>query len=271
MTSAARISLDGFGLHGGRASKVVIARRPGPVTLQGRTLDDLEVVATASATTVASRDGAVRMASVEHLFAALGGLGVRDGLAIAVVGDELPLLDGASARWASAILSLDPPRGAVPALVVRRDAEIAVGASVYRFEVEPGRCELGVAFETADARLARDAVWCGDAADFLARIATARTFAMAEDIPALATQGLASRVTPEAVVVVGDAIHCAGAPFGPDEPARHKLLDAIGDFYLHGGPPRGRVHATRPGHRATHAAVARALALGVLTCAECAA
>jgi UDP-3-O-acyl-N-acetylglucosamine deacetylase len=66
------------------------------------------------------------------------------------------------------------------------------------------------------------------------------------------------------VVIAEDAIHAAGAPFAPDEPARHKLLDLVGDMYLYGGPPRGRVRAFRPGHAATHAAMARALDLGVL-------
>src|SRR5262245_64648376 len=50
-----------------------------------------------------------------------------------------------------------------------------------------------------------------------------------------------------------------GALRGVDEPVRHKLLDLIGDLGPYGGPPRGRVAASRPGHGATHAAVARAL------------
>jgi UDP-3-O-[3-hydroxymyristoyl] N-acetylglucosamine deacetylase len=44
----------------------------------------------------------------------------------------------------------------------------------------------------------------------------------------------------------------------------HKILDLIGDLYLYGGPPLGRIIALRPGHRATHDVVLRALALGIL-------
>jgi UDP-3-O-[3-hydroxymyristoyl] N-acetylglucosamine deacetylase len=92
---------------------------------------------------------------------------------------------------------------------------------------------------------------------------------MARDLEELGARRLAARVDPESVVVVApDAIHAAGAPFFGDEPARHKLLDLIGDLYLYGGPPRGGLRAARPGHGATHAAIERALELGVLVAAR---
>ena len=265
-----QIVLEGRGLHSGRASRVFLARAWGPVTLQGHALDELAVVATKSATTIASKDGAVRVASVEHLFAALGGLGIRGRVSITLEGDELPLLDGGAARWASALLSLKPPTGAPAPLAVVRAAEIPVGKSLYTFHPGSG-CEVSVAFDTDDPRLAREAEWRGDPQDFALRIAPARTFALARHLEELAAAGLASCAPRESVVVIGEEIHSAGSPFGADEPARHKLLDLVGDLYVYGGPPRGSVRAVRPGHTATHAAVARALELGVLTCAGCAA
>jgi UDP-3-O-[3-hydroxymyristoyl] N-acetylglucosamine deacetylase len=84
------------------------------------------------------------------------------------------------------------------------------------------------------------------------------------DFDELGRLGLARHVDPEAVVVLApDGVHCRGA-FEADEPARHKLLDLVGDLYLHGGPPQGRMHAHRPGHSANAAAIARALEEGVL-------
>ena len=50
----------------------------------------------------------------------------------------------------------------------------------------------------------------------------------------------------------------------PDEPARHKLLDLMGDLYVHGGPPLGRIRVTRPGHASNAGALRRALDEGVL-------
>jgi UDP-3-O-[3-hydroxymyristoyl] N-acetylglucosamine deacetylase len=226
-------------------------------------IEDLRVERTARATTVARADGAVHVETVEHLFAALAGLGVRAGLAIDVDGTELPLLDGGALAWARAVASLALPWGA-PSLVVARNEVISIGPSLYSFE-RAGN-ELTVVFDTDDPRLVRHASWSGDPDDFVARIAAARTFAFARDVPDLAARGLASHVAPESVVVVADeAIHAAGAPFSADEPVRHKLLDLMGDLYVYGGPPRGTIHATRPGHTSTHAALARALATGVLS------
>jgi len=261
------VVLAGRGLHGGRAATVTLSRvaADAPVTLHQRgsvaRLDELAVVASERATTVATADGRVRVATVEHLFSALAGLGMHRGVAIAIDGDELPLLDGAAAAWSRALADLGIAASS-PALVVDHDAELTIGASTYAFSAA-GR-GVSVRFETDDARLARDAAWSGTADDF-ARIAAARTFCFAHEVGDLAARGLASHVAPESVVVLAaDAVLTAGPPFTADEPARHKLLDLIGDLYLYGGPPLGAVHATRPGHTATHAAVRRALAEGIL-------
>jgi UDP-3-O-[3-hydroxymyristoyl] N-acetylglucosamine deacetylase len=122
-----------------------------------------------------------------------------------------------------------------------------------------------VELELGDERIAREAAWGGDARDFRERIATARTFCFAHEVEALAKAGLASHVTPEMVVVIGPEILAAGRPFEADEPARHKLLDLVGDLFLYGGPPRGRVHAYRPGHSSSHVAMRIALERGVVT------
>jgi UDP-3-O-[3-hydroxymyristoyl] N-acetylglucosamine deacetylase len=56
-----------------------------------------------------------------------------------------------------------------------------------------------------------------------------------------------------------------GDPARPGELARHKLLDLVGDLYLAGGPPLGRVSARFPGHGATRHALLAALAEGIIT------
>jgi UDP-3-O-[3-hydroxymyristoyl] N-acetylglucosamine deacetylase len=228
------------------------------------TISELTVVATERSTTVASPNG-VRVATVEHLFAALAGLAVYDGIVIDVDGPELPLLDGGAAAWCEAIDELEPETGRrVPRCRVARAGTVDVGSS--RYELAPAdavRVEARVLL--GDARLTTDASWAGDARDFRARIAPARTFAREADIDALALGGLARHVEPSSVVVLAQgAIHHAGRPFSPDEPARHKLLDLVGDLYLCGGPPLGVVRALRPGHGANAAAVARAFAEGLL-------
>jgi UDP-3-O-[3-hydroxymyristoyl] N-acetylglucosamine deacetylase len=245
-----------------RACEGPVVVRAGGRAAEARTL---KVVSTRWATTVEAPGGAFRIATVEHAFAALAGLGVRSGLALEVDGDEMPLLDGAAAAWCAALEAFgspsEPPEP--PSLRVARPGVVEIGGSRYSF-VPGDEVEVRVRFEPDDPRLAVDARWRGDARDFRARIAPARTFAFVRDLGEIARLGLARHVDPRAIVLVDrDAIHCEGV-FEPDEPARHKLLDLIGDFYVHGGPPRGITDATRPGHTANLRAITEALRVGIL-------
>jgi UDP-3-O-[3-hydroxymyristoyl] N-acetylglucosamine deacetylase len=258
------VTLEGVGLFTGERARVTLERRAGAAVLvkEGREVE-LRALALLSAdhtTTVGTPDGALRVGTVEHLFAALAGLGVHDGIAIDCGGaGELPLLDGGARAWASAVRALEIPR-ASPALVVARDAAIELGASRYEFARGAG-VRVRARIDYGDARIAELAEWEGDPADFVERIAPARTFAMAPHLDAIPR----AHVAPESVVVVTpDAVLSAGERFLSDEPARHKLLDLLGDLYLHGGPPRGVVRSHRPGHAATHAAIRRALDEGIL-------
>lgn len=262
--------VEGLGLHSGAPARVVLRRRAGPVTLEAggveARIDQLAVVSTAWATTVEAHGGALRVATVEHAFAALGGLGVYEGIAIAVEGPELPFVDGGAATWCGAIdrLCVMPSR---PRLRVARAAAIEVGAS--RYEFTPGMgvdVEVRLELEGFDeAQVAPEAHWQGDASDFRLRVAGARTFVLARDVGELVAAGLARHIDPESVVVLApDSVLHAGRPFSPDEPARHKLLDLVGDLYTWGGPPLGRLRAVRPGHAANAAAVRRARAEGIV-------
>jgi UDP-3-O-[3-hydroxymyristoyl] N-acetylglucosamine deacetylase len=223
---------------------------------------DLTVAGTARATTVEARGGSLRVGTVEHAFAAFAGLGVYSGVAIEIEGIELPLLDGGARRWCDAIASLDPPRTAPP-LRVDREEIIEVGSSRYTFVPKDG-VAVTSRLELPDARVVPDARWDGDPEDFRRRIAPARTFCRVADFDELGRLALARHVDPDAVVVLSpDAVYCRG-PFEADEPARHKLLDLLGDLYLYGGPPRGLVRAVRPGHTANAEAIRRAIDVGVL-------
>jgi UDP-3-O-[3-hydroxymyristoyl] N-acetylglucosamine deacetylase len=264
-------TITGCGLHTGSPGSVRFLLRDGPVVVRAGGIDvavrDLQVVETSRSTTVADARGMLRIATVEHVFAALGGLGIHDGVAVLIEGPEPPLADGAARIYADALRALGPGlRPSLPPLRVARDGVVEVGASRYELNVAPrDAVELEVAVDFDDARIAREARWMGDPEDFRTRIATARTFGFEHELGDLLARGLASHVTKESVVVfVKDSVLASGAPFTADEPARHKLLDLVGDLYLHGGPPRGRLRATRPGHAATHEVIVRALAEGLI-------
>ena len=260
--------LSGRGLFGGRHCRVTLRARAGEILLRGAPLRGFRVARTLRTNTL--ENGPIRASCVEHLFAALAAVGLHQGLSIEMDDDEMPLLDGGARAWCEGLASLDV-EPSPPALAVLRNEEVTVPTgdgsgrsetTTYRFFPAPStaRC-VRVEVDFGDARLARSAEWGGSFEEFSERIAPARTFVFARDIEDLLARGLGAHVSPSSVVVIADdAVHAAGRAFSPDEPARHKLLDLIGDLYFYGGPPLGRIEAARPGHAATHRAMRIALA-----------
>jgi UDP-3-O-[3-hydroxymyristoyl] N-acetylglucosamine deacetylase len=251
--------LSGHGLFSGEPCRVTLRPRAGEILLRGLPLRGYRVAGTLRTNTL--ENGEIRASCVEHLFAALAASGVHAGLSIETDSEEMPLLDGGAAAWCNGIasLALEP---SLPTLTVLRNAAITVGESKYRFFSAPSATPgVRVHVDFGDSRLAKSAKWNGTFADFSERIASARTFVFAREIEALLAQGLGAHALPSNVIVIAnDAIHAAGKAFSADEPARHKLLDLIGDLFFYGGPPRGRIEAVRPGHGATHTAMRIALA-----------
>jgi UDP-3-O-[3-hydroxymyristoyl] N-acetylglucosamine deacetylase len=263
---ASSVLLRGVALHRGGPAEVRLSRAPGAITLvqrgAGAPIGALRPARTDRGVTVTDAGGTIRVDLVEHLLAAIGGLGVASGVRIETDDAELPLLDGGALRFAEALVSLDPPRGRP--LRVARAAVLEHGRSVYRFAPAAApRLRVEIDFPPPVGR--GEAAWDGDPADFSARIAPARTFGWISELGGLRAAGRAAGVDLASVLVFDDAGPVPGCrPAGADEPARHKLLDLIGDLALYGGPPRGAIEARLPGHTATHAIAARAIAEGVL-------
>jgi UDP-3-O-[3-hydroxymyristoyl] N-acetylglucosamine deacetylase len=261
------VALRGVALHRGGPAEVRLVAAPGPLVIAQRgaeaRLDAMTPVRTDRGVTVASDDGRVRVDLIEHLLAAVGGLGITGGLRIETDDDEVPILDGSARPFAEALRGLGLPRAA-PALRVTREATLEHDRGWYKFApATEVRVRVAVDFPAPVGE--QRAAWDGDAEDFVARIAPARTFGWARELDALRAAGRAAGVSLESVLVLDAHGAVAGCrPSGPEEPARHKLLDLVGDLALHGGPPLGVVEAFAPGHTATHAVVARALAMGVL-------
>ena len=266
MTAGTLVVVEGRALHSGETSRVTLRARPGPVTVcaggEEAPLGRWSALPAERSTWLALEGRAPRVRLVEHLLAALGGMGLHAGVAIEVAGTELPLLDGGARVWTRALATLDVPEAATSRTITRA-ATVEVGASRYVFR-PASHGSVAVHIEFDDARVAPAASWNGDVDDFVRRVAPARTFCFARELDELARNGLAAFATPEAVMVIGETILTVGEPYAEDEPARHKLLDLIGDLYLYGGPPRGEIHAHRPGHSATHTAMRIALDQGII-------
>lgn len=261
-----QIVFHGTGLHTGAQCAVGLRRRSGGLAFvqdgHSAALDELSVVRADRGVQVRS-DSGLEVDLVEHLLAAMAGLSIRRGLEVELTGPEVPLLDGGALEISRALGALDPPRDP-PGLRVAQAGDIHVDGTRYVFE--PGdavEIEVDVEFRGVGPESAR---WSGDANEFLLEIAPARTFGYSDEADQLRETGRAGYVDPRAVIVLepDGSVAPPGEPPGPAELARHKLLDLLGDLYLFGGPPLGRLRASRPGHARNQRAMRQALEYGLL-------
>jgi len=200
--------------------------------------------------------------TVEHLLSAIVGASVFVGLHVEVDGDEVPLLDGGSARFFDALAAF--ASGGPRALVTVERAFTAGDTTIALRPCDRARIDVDVDYPAAryGFALRGTASWDGDRASYRA-IATARTFGASSELGELRARGLAAHIEPGSVVAL-DLDDPRFAPRDPEEPIRHKLLDALGDLATLGGVVRGHVAIARPSHRGTRAALRRAVEDGAI-------
>lgn len=251
------LSLEGVGLHSGRRSRVTLHRSEGPVQLTsgGRTVRPvLTEVASTSFCTTLGLDG-VQIGTVEHLLAALHAHDVWAGLTVEVDGSELPILDGSAQPWSELLTDMKTQTPFPPApLAITATAHVSNDAGGFA-SVETGETAL-------DVSIAFDHPAIGDQAvhltpDAWTGVMPARTFGFLADAEKMLAAGYSKGASAESVILFDDMSAIAPLRF-PDEPVRHKALDALGDLYLLGAPIAGRIRVHRGGH-ALHVALAAAL------------
>lgn len=203
----------------------------------------------------AIRVGEASVATVEHALSALAGLG-RWNAMIETDDPELPIFDGSATPFVDLIVA-NPPRPTrtepitLPAPVEVRDGDAWIRAEPadaidYAYTLDYGPASP---IPTATAR------WAGDPDDYQRQIAPARTFCTLAEADQMRALGLFTAFTPADLLVIGPDGPIDNAWRFPDEGARHKLLDLIGDLALLGRPLHARVHAHKAGHALTHALV----------------
>jgi UDP-3-O-[3-hydroxymyristoyl] N-acetylglucosamine deacetylase len=202
-------------------------------------------------------DGGASVATIEHLMAALAGMGI-DNCLVDIDGPEVPAMDGSAAPFVFLIDCAGIAEQAAPRQAIRVIAPVEVARGDARVTLEPAPAfSLSCAIDFASAAIARqDLSFDLDPAAFRAEIARARTFGFAADVERLRAAGLARGGSLEnAVVIDGDRVLNPDGLRYSDEFVRHKILDAIGDFYLAGQPVLGHVRSVRGGHELNNLAL----------------
>ena len=212
------------------------------------------VVQTALNTRIVNAAGA-EVGTIEHLMAALAGLGLTNAR-IDIDGAEVPILDGSAAPFVRGLLSagIRPQDAPLRVIEVLHPVEVARGDALARLSPATAPV-MDFTIDFADAAIGRQQLRLNlSNGAFLRELCDSRTFCRAADVDAMRAQGLALGGTPEnAVVVDGDRVLSPGGLRHPDEPVRHKMLDALGDLATAGAPILGLYTGVRAGHALTNA------------------
>ncbi len=265
-----KTAVDGVGLHSGKRVRLKLMPAPSdsglvfvrtdqnrPVEIPARA----EHVVDTRLSTTLGRDG-VSLATVEHLVAALVGLGV-DNARIEVDGPEVPILDGSAAPFVRLVLDAGLREQKAPrkVAVVKKTVTVQDGDKTARLSPASHlSIHCAVDFRhplITDQRLSLEVT----PRSFVRELATARTFGFKREVEYLQSRGFALGGSLENAIVVDDfhILNPDGLRF-PDEFVRHKMLDAVGDLALAGHPVVGAMHATKTGHALNHRLVTKLLA-----------
>ncbi len=204
------------------------------------------VGSTGYATTI--RLGSTHVATIEHVMSALNAYGISN-LLIKCNG-EVPVLDGSSVEFCSLFeeVGLVNQKGNWYRIAVKEPVRVESGKSSIRLEPSDG-FEIDYTLEYPQPVGRQRFVFrLDDPSAYRKEIAPARTFGFARDIGALQRQGLALGGRFDNFVLFGDEGPINGELRFPDEPVRHKVLDAFGDLYLLGRRLQARVVAHMTGH-----------------------
>jgi len=254
------IRATGVGLHSG--DKVYMTLRPAPVNhgIVFRRVDlepvvevpaDAELVTETTLCTGLTCNGA-KIQTVEHLMSAMAGLGI-DNAIVELSSAELPIMDGSSGPFvfllqSAGILEQDAAKRFIR---IKSPIEVREGDKVARFTPYDGY-KLGFTIEfdhpMIPAKQSRAELDFSTAA-YIKEISRARTFGFMRDLEYMRERNLGLGGSMDNAIVLDEfrVLNDDGLRY-TDEFVRHKILDAVGDLYLAGGPILGAYEGFKSGH-----------------------
>lgn len=259
-TLASSVKFNGVGLHSGKLVNIIIHPAPPGSGITFKRVDlkphkeikasPYNVISTTLCTTI-GQDG-VKVATIEHLMASFSGLGI-DNASIHVDSDEIPILDGSSARFVDRIqdvgIQLQPFRKKM--IKLSHSLRVEEGDSYIHFHPSASDCLLincRIHFPRSKAIDHQSYSLKLTESNFV-KICEARTFCHIDDVNYMRSNGLALGGSLDNAVVVDKerVLNNDGLRFA-NEFVRHKLLDCIGDLALLGGRLLGTLEVYKGGH-----------------------
>jgi UDP-3-O-[3-hydroxymyristoyl] N-acetylglucosamine deacetylase len=255
--SAHEVNISGIGIHKGKPSSLRVVEKVNKGITFNLPRGKIELSPDAAVTDVNSihlatilKKGSAEISTVEHLLRAL--VQFIGGADIYVSSDEIPILDGSALQFYNAFIKAEFSPGINP-IAVTKEASISLNDSsaiispvkdkndaVYKIILDYSNPYLG------------ELTYCYKpfTDSFLTSIAPARTFALEKDVNNIISMGLGKGGSFENTVIISE-----NGPLNRDkmrfdnEPARHKMLDLIGDLATLNGLPMANITITKPGHK----------------------
>ena len=262
-TVNSNVTFEGIGLHTGINSKITIKPSSPNSGIIFRRIDlkknnlvypNIFNVSNAVLCTTISNEYNVKISTIEHLMAALYGLGI-DNAEIDINAQEVPILDGSAKIFVDKILEAGIKNSDVPIKIIKIEKKVETIDKNKSILIEPSKISLEIDFEInfKNKFINNQKNLINVYQDDLSKVYESRTFCLYEDVENLKKAGFAKGGSLDNAIVVSDQniLNKSGLR-NKLEFVNHKILDCMGDLYLSGYKIIAKISCSQGGHHLTN-------------------
>jgi len=262
-TVNSNVTFEGIGLHTGINSKITIKPSSPNSGIIFRRIDlkknnivypNIFNVSNAVLCTTISNEHNVKISTIEHLMAALYGLGI-DNAEIDINAQEVPILDGSAKIFVDKILEAGIKNSDVPIKIIKIEKKVETIDKNKSILIEPSKISLEIDFEInfKNKFINNQKNLINVYQDDLSKVYESRTFCLYEDVENLKKAGFAKGGSLDNAIVVSDQniLNKSGLR-NKLEFVNHKILDCMGDLYLSGYKIIAKISCSQGGHHLTN-------------------
>ena len=262
-TVNSNVIFEGIGLHTGINSKITIKPSSPNSGIIFRRIDlkknnlvypNIFNVSNAVLCTTISNEYNVKISTIEHLMAALYGLGI-DNAEIDINAQEVPILDGSAKIFVDKILEVGIKNSDVPIKIIKIEKKVETTDKNKSILIEPSKISLEIDFEInfKNKFINNQRNLINVYQDDLSKVYESRTFCLYEDVENLKKAGFAKGGSLDNAIVVSDEnILNESGLRNKLEFVNHKILDCMGDLYLSGYKIIAKISCSQGGHHLTN-------------------
>ena len=257
------VKISGVGLHTGKeVSITVLPSKPNTGIVFKRVdiknnniiLPNIYNVSNATLCTTITNEYGISVSTIEHLMAALYGLGIDNAL-IEINSQEVPIMDGSAKIFVEKFLTIGFQISEVPIKIIKITNEVSLKDGSKYISIGKSNVSLDIDFEIkySNSLIGNQKNKINIYENNLSDIYNSRTFCLYEDVESLRKMGLAKGGNlNNALVVKGNEVMNPEGLRNELEFVNHKILDCMGDLYLAGHKIIGSLKCSQGGHSLTN-------------------